>query len=133
LQVDPSPQLTEHTPLQVMLQVELLPQETVALAPTAREQVELWVQVRAQDCPHEPLQMFSPLQKRLQLAEPPQLSWETLQDSPWTQMQVAPEQSSGLPLQPAQSIRRRQDPISARMEMREGRSAQRVRASCGWI
>jgi hypothetical protein len=41
-------------------------------------------------------------------------------------MQVVPEQSSGLPLHPAQSIRRRQDPISARMEMREGRAAQRV-------
>jgi hypothetical protein len=40
-QVDPSPQLTEHSPVQVMLQVELLPQETVALAPTMKAQVEL--------------------------------------------------------------------------------------------
>jgi len=113
--------------------VELLSQEMVALAPTVTAQVELRVQVTAQDCPHEPLQMFSLLQNREQLAEPPQLLWETSQDSPWTQMQVAPTQSSGLLLQPAQSISRRQDPISARMETRQGRAAQRVRAACGWI
>jgi hypothetical protein len=113
----------------------------VALAPTVTAQVELWVQVTPQDCPdcpHEPLQMFSLLQNREQLAEPPQLLWETSQDEPLTQMQLAPTQLSGLPVQPAQSISGqsisgRQDRLSARIEMRQSRAAQRVRAACGWI
>ena len=113
--------------------MELLPQETVALVPTVRAQVELLVQVTPQDCPHEPLQMFLLLQNREQLAEPPQLLWETSQDSPLTQMQLPSTQFSGLPEQPAQSNSGRQDRISARMEMRQGRAAQRVRAACGWI
>jgi hypothetical protein len=49
------------------------------------------------------------------------------------QMQLVPTQFSGLPEQPAQSVSRRQDPNSARMEMRQGRPAQRVRAACRWI
>ena len=98
----------------------MLPHEIVAFAPTVRAHVELLVQVTPQDCPQEPLQMFSLLQNREQIAEPPQLLWETSQDEPPTQMQLAPTQFSGLPVQPAQSISGqsisgRQDRISARM------------------
>jgi hypothetical protein len=96
--------------------VELFPQETVAPAPTVRAQVELLVQVTSQDSPHEPLQVFSLLQNSEQVAEPPQLFWETSQDEPWTQMQVASLQLSGLPpLQPAPSISTRQHWIRTRM------------------
>jgi hypothetical protein len=109
--------------------VELLPQETVALASTVMAQVELLVQVTLQDCPHEPLQVLWLLQNRSQLAEPPQLLWETSQDEPWTQIQLLSTQFSWVPLQPAQSNSRRQDRISARMAMRQDRAAHRVRAA----
>jgi hypothetical protein len=111
--------------------VELLPQEMMALTPTVTVQVELLVQVTPQDCPHEPLQTFSLLQNREQLAEPPQLLWETSHDEPVIQMQLAPTQFSGLPVQPAQSISGRQARISARMPDAPGCAAQRVRAADG--
>ena len=98
----------------------------MALAPTVMAHVELFVQVSPQDCPHEPLQMFWLLQNREQFAEPPQLFWETSQDSPLTQMQLASTQFSGLPLQPAQSTSGRQHRISARMSAPWARSELRT-------
>ena len=105
----------------------------MALAPTVRVQFELLVQVTPQDWPHEPVQVFSLLQNREQVAEPAQLLWETSQDEPLTQMQLASTQSSGLLVQPTQNSSGRQYRSSVRMEMRQGRDAQRVRAACGWI
>jgi hypothetical protein len=56
-QLAPPPQLTEHSPVQVMWHVDFGPQLTLPLLPTVRVQVEPSAQLALQDSPQVPLQV----------------------------------------------------------------------------
>lgn len=55
-QVAPPPQLTEHSPVQVIWHVEPPAQETLALLPTVSAQVDWLLQSTLHDSPQAPVQ-----------------------------------------------------------------------------
>jgi hypothetical protein len=89
-------QLTEHDPVQVMWQVELPLHEALLLGPMVAVQVELPVQLRLHDLPHEPAHSVWAEQDREQLPEfPPQISSLKEHCAPELQAQLAPPHTGG--------------------------------------
>jgi hypothetical protein len=97
-------QLTEQLPVQVTWQMELPLHDTLPLAPTVGEQVELPVQSTLHESRQLPAQLVWFEQLRLQLpASPPQLAAENAQLPPELQLQLAPEQVGGGVEEPPQA------------------------------
>jgi hypothetical protein len=97
-------QLTEQLPVQVTWQMELPLHDTLPLAPTVGEQVELPVQSTLQESRQLPAQLVWFEQVRLQLpASPPQLAAENAQLPPELQLQLPPEQVGGGVEEPPQA------------------------------
>lgn len=92
-QLAPSPHVSEHVPVQVILQVELAPQVTLALLPTVAVHEAFDAQSMLQDAPQEPVQLDDSEHRSEQLSA---FSQEPkLHELPVGQLQLVPVQVAG--------------------------------------
>lgn len=101
-QVEPSLQLTEHSPVQLTWHVDPPVQEILLLSPALTVHVDEPPQSMLHDLPQLPEQRFWLSHPIEQLSEPPQAFWEKSHDDSAGQVQLAPLQSRGFESSPLQ-------------------------------